>query len=428
MKLRIWLLLSLLASGITCLYAIRVLTPWEYYVDVEHGNLKARMDDLYSPWVGTRELLLRGRNPYGPEVSHEIQMAFYGHVLNQAYGKAGVEVLNEQRFAYPVYVVFLLAPTAYMDFSRLQVLASVSFVILTAISVLIWLDVLCWKPPRTLVAAILLFVLSSPQIMQGLRLRQMGMVVGFLLALSAWCITRDRLAIAGVMLALSTVKPQMALLPLAWFLLWGASNWPKRWPLLAAFGVTLIGLVGLGELILPGWHRYFLDGLSAYRQYSPSPSLLCIALGDWMGRAISGIVILGLLVLALRNREKDATAPEFIQTLAAIFIGTTIVLPLLAPFNQVILLLPTMMVVRNWAILPRFGRRLFAFMVAWPWITSAILLLLVHPRLDSPSRLPLLQSAMALFVPFLLAWLSTTIRGETGRLLSPRRDAASVRL
>lgn len=428
MKPRIWLLLSLLASGITCIYTIRVLTPWDYYVDVEHGRLKARMDDLYSPWVGTRELLLRGRNPYGQEVSREIQMAFYGHVLNQTYGKPGVEVLNEQRFAYPVYVAFLLAPTVYMDFSRLQILASVVFAILTAISGLFWLDVLCWRPPRTLVAAILLFVLSSPQIMQGLRLRQMGMVVGFLLALSAWCIARDRLAIAGVILALSTVKPQMALLPLAWFLLWSASNWPKRWPLVAGFGFTLTGLIGLGEMILPGWHRYFLDGLSAYRQYSPSPSLLCIALGDWMGLAISGIVILGLLVLAWRNRDKDATAPEFIQTLAAVFIGTTIVLPLLAPFNQVLLLLPTMMVVRNWATLPRFGRRLFTLMVAWPWITSAALLLLIHPRLDSPSRLPLLQSAMVLFVPFLLAWLSTTIRNGTARLPTSPRNAYSVSL
>lgn len=425
MKVRIWLLLSLFASGISCLYMFRVLLPWEYYVDVEHGGLKAQMDDLYSPWVGTRELLLRGRNPYGPEVSHEIQMVFYGHVINQVYGKPGVNAVNEQRFAYPVYVVFLLAPTAYMDFSRLQVCASVAFAILTAISVLLWLDVSRWRPPRSLVAAILLFVLSSPQVIQGLRLRQVGMLAGFMLALSAWCIARNHLAIAGILLALSTVKPQMAVLPLMWFLLWSVSTWPRRWPLLAGFGATLTGLVGLGEVILPGWPRYFVDGLLAYRRYSPWPSLLGIALGNWIGGTLSGIAIVGLLALAWRNRKAGGASPEFIQTSAAFFIGATIVLPLLVPFNQVLLLLPAMMIVRNWTALPRFGRRVFAFIVAWPWITSVVLLLLLHPRLDSLNRLPLLPSAMVLFLPFLLALLSATDSERRRPVAAPGHSRAT---
>ena len=32
------------------------------------------MGDLYSGWIGTRDLLVRGRNPFGPEVSHQSQM------------------------------------------------------------------------------------------------------------------------------------------------------------------------------------------------------------------------------------------------------------------------------------------------------------------------------------------------------------------
>src|SRR5271166_281814 len=115
MKVRLWLLLSLLASATSCLYMFRVLGPWEYYIDVRPGKLKAQMGDLYPRWVGTRELLLHGRNPYGPEVSHEIQMAFYGHAIEQKYGQPGVDVIDEQRFVYPVYVVFLLAPTMDAD-------------------------------------------------------------------------------------------------------------------------------------------------------------------------------------------------------------------------------------------------------------------------------------------------------------------------
>ena len=59
-----------MASAISWTYMHRVLLPWEYYVNVQHGPLKEEMGDLYPRWVGTRELLLNGRNPYGKEVSH----------------------------------------------------------------------------------------------------------------------------------------------------------------------------------------------------------------------------------------------------------------------------------------------------------------------------------------------------------------------
>jgi hypothetical protein len=406
MKPRLWFLLSLLAGAASWLYMSRVLPMW-HYVDVENGRLKAQMCDLYPRWVGMRELLLHRRNPYGTDVSHEIQMAFYGHAIDQTYGQPGVDIIDEQRFAYPVYVVLLMAPTVWMDFSQLQLWAAVIFAILTAISVPLWFDVLRWRPPKVLLAATVLFTLSSPQIMQALRLRQLALPVAFLLVLGTWCVARNHLALAGVLLAVSTLKPQMVLLPLVWFLLWGVSAWRQRWSLLAGFGATLATLVGLGELILPGWPSYFVDGLIAYRKYFPTTSLLCFALGNWLGGAVSGIAIVALLALAWRNRNLEAASQNFIQTLAAFFLAAALILPLFQPFNQVLLLLPALMVVRDWDVVPRIGRRCFFVVVAWPWIASLVLLLF-PPHLDSTNRIPLLPSALVLFVPFLLLLLLVT--------------------
>jgi hypothetical protein len=402
MKTSLWLLLSLLACAVSWLYTARVLGPWEHYVNVEHGNLKNQMGDLYSPWMGTRELLLRGSNPYGPEVTHEIQMAFYGHPIDQKYGEPGANVINEQRFAYPVYVVFLLAPTVHADFQSLQAWAAAILALLTALGVILWMDVVRWRLSKALTAALILFTLSTPQVMQGLRLRQLALVVAFLLAVSAWCTIRNHLALAGIALALSTIKPQMVVFPLAWFLLWGVSAWSRRWPLLAGFSITFAVLVGLGELLLPGWPRFFLNGLMAYRNYVATPSILSTILGTSVGLIVSGLIVASLLALAWRNRYADAR--EFIQVLAAFLLAAALVLPLMYPFNQVLLLLPAIVIAEKWPTLSRVGRRVLAAVIAWPWITRLVLLLL-PPRLDSPIRLPLLPSALTLLVPVLLSIL-----------------------
>src|SRR6202035_4447497 len=65
-------LLSLCASATAWLYAQSSLGPWTDAKDLQTDGLKAQMGDLYPRWVGTRELLIHRRNPYSPEVSHEI--------------------------------------------------------------------------------------------------------------------------------------------------------------------------------------------------------------------------------------------------------------------------------------------------------------------------------------------------------------------
>jgi hypothetical protein len=404
-----WLLLSLFAAATAWLYMNRVLGPSEHYINVEKGKLKAAMGDLYPRWVGTRALLLEGKNPYGPEVSHEIQMAFYGHALTQNYDQPAAQILDEQRFAYPVYVVFMLAPTALVAYETLQAWVLPVLIALVAITVLLWLGVLHWELPMMTRAALIVFILSSPQIAQGLRLRQLGFLVGCLLALATWCVLRNHLVAAGVALALSTIKPQMVVLPIAWFMIWGLAGLTGRWRLLAGFWGALGALVVAGEAILPGWIGDFLAGLPAYRKYVHAPPLLQVALGIKVGTAAAAIVVVGLLALAWKNRKQPADSLEFAVVLSAFLIGSTLALPLLPPFNQVLLMLPLFMIVRDWAVLPKSSRFAFVICVIWPWLAE-IVLLVFPPQLKSVSYLPLLPSALVLLVPFLLPLLWMTRR------------------
>jgi hypothetical protein len=427
MRPRLWLLLGLIAAGISWSYVHRILGPWTDYIRLKKGLIKVQISDLYSPWVGTRELLLHHRNPYGTEVSHEIQAVYYGHAIDQTYTKPGVEIVDEQRFAYPIYEMFLTAPLVYTDFRNVQRWAPLALGFLVALTVFFCLGILHWRPRWEVIVAMILFTLSSPQIVQGLRLEQLAIVEVFLLVLAAWCVGRNNLASAGALLALFTIKPQMAILPLCWFAIWAAGDWSKRWRLAASFGATLAGLIAAGELLLPGWIGYFLAGLSAYRRYSLPTSFLRIALGDLPGEVVGGLVVVVILAYAWRNRKTMGHSRHFVFILAIFLMGTMLSFPLFRLFNQILLILPAVLLLQEWNALPRLPRLVFIVTVSWPWIISLVLLVF-PPQLNSPSQLPLLPSFMVTFMPFLLPLLLATRPSKTGAGEQTRRFAPAAGL
>jgi Glycosyltransferase family 87 len=284
--------------------------------------------------------------------------------------------------------------------------------LLTGLTILLSLNLLGHSPPSETVAAVVLFTLSSTQIVQGLRFEQLALLVGFLLIAGAWCLSRRHLGTAGALLAFSTIKPQMALIPLCWFAIWTVGDWPKRWRLATSFSITLAALFAAGELILPGWLGYFLAGLAAYRKYFPTTSLLRMAFGDMLGEIVGGIIILALLIVAWRNRRYSAESPEFTATFAVFLMGTILAFPLFTPFNQVLLIFPTLLLIRDWKALPRLSRLGFIVMVSWQWIIS-LLLLLFPPKVDSLNQLPLLPSLLVLIFPLFLPLFLATRRGAT---------------
>lgn len=411
---RLWLLLGLLAAVTSWLYVHRILNPWEHYYHVEAGTMKAALGDLYSPWTGARSLLLEKRNPYGPEVTHEIQMAFYGHdVIQQS--APGTPTIDEQRFAYPVYMILLLAPVVRVPFEELEAAAPAVLLLAVAGSAWLWLSFLRWRPLPAAAVAIILFVVASPQISQGFRLRQLGMLVALLFALAAWLVRKNHLASAGAVLALATIKPQMIVLPLAWLFVWMIGDLRKRWRLAAGFTTALALLVGAGELILPGWPRDFVGGLAAYRKYGPVRTLMQLLLGDKLGTGIAVILLATLLVYGWRRRKHGADTAEFAGTLSAFLMGASIALSLMPPFNQVLLILPLFILLRDWSHLPSTARVVFGVCVGWPWVTSLVMLA-TPPQLNSPRPLPLLPSALVLLFPiFLPVMLASRRTAETLR-------------
>src|SRR5579872_7593381 len=91
--------------------------------------------DLYPRWLGARELLLHGRNPYSPEVTSEIQRGFYGRPLDTS--NRG-DPSDQESFAYPLYVVFLLAPWLSFSFPTVSLVFEMVLFVITLASVFWW--------------------------------------------------------------------------------------------------------------------------------------------------------------------------------------------------------------------------------------------------------------------------------------------------
>src|SRR5258708_24266218 len=76
----LFLAAALCAAGMWT-YANRVLIPYQKPDADAHQRPRGNLSDLYPRWLGARELLLHGRDPYSAEVTREIQAGFYGRAL-----------------------------------------------------------------------------------------------------------------------------------------------------------------------------------------------------------------------------------------------------------------------------------------------------------------------------------------------------------
>jgi glycosyl transferase family 87 len=355
----------------------RVAIPHQQSEAVDRGIPRGNLSDLYPRWLGARELLLYGRDPYSPELAREAQAGYYGRVLDP---NRPNDPKDQQAFAYPLYVVFVLAPTARMNFAEVQRLGVWLLLLITAASVPLWLRALGYRiSPATKLAAILLVVGSFPAI-QGIKLQQLTLLAAGLLAAAFAALAFGYLILAGALLALATIKPQLVALTAVWICFWALGNWRERRKLIFSFVASMLLLAGAGELLLPGWIGEFRRAMADYWVYTGGGrSVLDVVLTPYVGRAVAAALILLALIQLWRARHASTLTPEFSWSLALAMATTLVVIPMFAPYNQLLLVPALALIARSVRRLCRTGPAsrfclvLVAGSVVWPWIASAAL-------------------------------------------------------
>jgi len=355
-------------------YVDRILVGYQVGDAAAHERPRGNLSDLYPRWLGARELLLHHRNPYGDDIAIEIQKGYYGRALDASRPN---DPKDQQGFAYPVYVVFLLAPLIGLPFHAVQIFFHGLLIVLTAASVWLWLRALRWQLPIPAIAICMLLTLGCVPAVQGLKLQQLTLLAAAMLAASAACVASGFLFCGGVLLALATIKPQLAWPLVAWFLVWAMSDWRLRLRVVFGFALTMALLLAGAEIILPGWLRMFVEGLHKYHRYTQNQSVLDM-LVPWgvSGKILAAAAVLACAFFLWRTRGEPAAAEAFGRATALVMALTVLVVPMFAPYNQVLLLPAVFMLARDRTFFTSQSRALrfvflaAAFALAWQWIAS----------------------------------------------------------
>lgn len=305
-----------------------LILSWYYGLVIAPTGLagadRAILQDLYGVWNGSRQLLVDRSSPYSAEVTARSQAAIYGEPL------AG---RSDQQFAYPAFAAFPLAPLALLPYRAAQVAAFWAFLILTALST-VW-----WRGSRAKSLLPVLLVVGAYPVIVALQLRQPTLLFAALIAAALAQVARSHLVFAGVVLAVATAKPQLALPVCVALLFWTAGNWRERRTLALSFGLSEVVLLAAATALVPGWFAQWLMVLRSYSAYAGQP-LLVTFFGGAAGKSISTILALTIFAVCWLCREDLLFSVSF--SIAA--------LQLIAPFqiyNEVMLLAPLCWIAAN---------------------------------------------------------------------------------
>jgi hypothetical protein len=352
------------------------MVPYQIADAAAHGRPRGNLSDLYPRWLGARELLLHGRDPYSAGVTREIQIGYYGRALDQSRIS---DPRDQQGFAYPVYGVFALAPMVQLPFALVQKWFFRFLILLTAGSALIWIRSFGWRNSFVLQIVVVLLALGNLAAMQGLKLEQMSLLVAGLIAIAVFLLIRDHQIAAGIVLALASMKPQLVVLLIVWLAIWTLGDLGRRLRWAASFLVVMAIQIAAAEWYLPHWIPRFWLAIREYQTYTGAISVLEEWTGPLFGCALEILAFILLMRLCWREHSRPANTIAFARMTSAVLALTVLLIPTDSVYNQV-LLIPALLVLferREEVWKKSMPSRLLLITVAglivWPWITTVAL-------------------------------------------------------
>ncbi len=373
-------------------------------------------NDFMSRWEGARSFWVDGLNPYGEEASFNIQ--------DRIFGRPAIEGEDPGYFAYPFYTVLLLLPVVFTSYAWATAIWMVIFEACLVISLFLILDILGWKPKSWLLGLLVLWTLVFYSSARGLILGQLAILVYFLEILTIWALLRNQNEVAGVALAISTIKPQMGFLIVPFLLLWGLRV--RRWRFLSSFSSAMAVLVLMSFVLMPSWLTDWVQQVGNYTSYTALASPVWIITNYYLGLPdyfewIVNAAFIGLMLWTWYQVLLQGHQERWLWICVITLTVTNLVAPRTATPHYVVFILPLMF---YFAELSRRDRKwgslwvslMLVGLTVLPWVHF---LLTVEGEFEQPATyLPLPFSIMTLL------WLTRKLWFTHSPLIASTKTAA----
>lgn len=305
-----------LSAFCSLFYLLQIFHPFI----VAHGNVGlARWGaDYYVRWEGTRGVLMDRIDPYSQEATARIQTGYYGAPL-----AAGSDE-DPQPFNYPGHAVLVFSPFSLFTYSTARILMLIVLTFCTLSSLLVWLKIL--DVERLYLLPICVFAITSWQFVEALYLEQPTLLVAFLLSVAVYSSWKHHFFLGGCLLALSTIKPQMAWPCVLWLLLWSSGRIGGK-KALGGFAVTLGSMTAVSEWLIPGWPTEWFKNVRAYASHTGARLSFQFLLGPSLGLWVTTLVVLIGAYLLWRNRMSEPDSEGFRYSIALVYALTMLLMP-----------------------------------------------------------------------------------------------------
>ena len=298
-------------------------------------------NDFYPRWRGAQLFWQDGIDPYSQAATEAIQ--------RDMYGRLAYESEDQVLFVYPFYVVFFIRPLINTEYSWVQAIWLVLVLFSLMAAVVLTLKLFEWKMPPWLLAIALIWSVIFYNSTRTIILGQFAgliylWIVGTLLSLKY-----EKDILAGILLALTTIKPQMSYLLIPALLIWGVGQ--KRWRFLGSSCISMLLLMGISFLYEPSWLFNFIDQVINYPGYTFTGSPLWVLTGVYfpqLGKPVEYLMIGSLLVYLFWNwrwlPKLRADSNHFLFILGLTLIVTNMIVVRTATTNYIIMFVPLFMI------------------------------------------------------------------------------------
>jgi len=389
---RFWYLSAILIIGVL------VLVTWANY-DFAQQNTGG--NDFLVHWVGTRAIFVDGLSPYSDAVAERIQTL--------AYGRPALPGEHELRVAYPMYSALVFLPFALIsDYELARALWMTTLEAALIGLAFLSLKLTRWKMSIWLLPFFLIFSIFWYHSLRPVINGNAVILVALALVAAFAALKTGKDELAGVLLAFSTIKPHLVILPIIFFLIWTISF--GRWRTLGWMLISLVLLSISAALFVPDWPLQNLREILAYSSYNP-PGTPGAAFETWLpaaGRqlgwalsALMGLILVTEWVFVRRRELRWFLWTGCLTLVISQWIGIQT-----DPGNFILLFFPLVLVISMWV--ERWGRAgsvltvitLFLLFIV-PW---AIFLQTVTYG-NQPLQHPIMFFPLPLFLLITLYWV-----------------------